>query len=660
MPTFAIACISAFIIIICAMYYLRFSTHKHTAIFLFIIRSAAVLLLVSVFFEPVIKLYTLEHDRGKITIMLDVSKSMGLFRPDSLVKKMLAALSSPSNGASRKIPKVRVLCFGDSLRMAHEFSHFAFSDCQSYFPSSASKELPGSDNSIIIISDGNWSNPTLPDAFIQGNYCFYLPLDNFSPKSFLRAECISFQSQIKHDSACFASMAFHGFKKSNAPLEITASEGSKKLFAKVVKSDSGYFSDTSVIRFPPAGPGRHCYSIKIRETPDSLYWQMHFLCQVVPGAFKAYIYCAEPSMNKRFLSIALAGNTQWEICKATNGAKTDALFFLDWDDKARKEFLRIKPSGIAVFIGCLPKKNQSYITPDSFGIIALHPEDTLATSLARMNLPPPSQIAIYSPQSSDYLMINCITKNKKDKSRNYDSLPFLLTTNFDNRSALILTARDIWKMEFLPLSVTENETSSFLFNITEIARSRLCSGLNRDFFAYPANPEIYEGDSCMFELVLPPEIVQADALLSKSTINFSVSNNSGKLTDTTFIAQDFNASGIQMLRLRPFQAGTMIYKAILKTGGNNLVVIDTMIVGKNDLEFSIAGQNTSLLNQLAIPLDSTELKKIRAAAIGETFKKKQPGETLTFQIRQSWPVLALIILLFVIEWIVRKKIGLDQ
>jgi hypothetical protein len=115
-----------------------------------------------------------------------------------------------------------------------------------------------------------------------------------------------------------------------------------------------------------------------------------------------------------------------------------------------------------------------------------------------------------------------------------------------------------------------------------------------------------------------------------------------------------------MLRLRPFRAGTMIYKAILKTGGNNLVVVDTMIVVKNDLEFSIAGQNTSLLNQLAIQLDSTELKKIRAAAIGETFKKKQPGETLTFQIRQSWPVLALIILLFVIEWLTRKKIGLDR
>jgi hypothetical protein len=244
--------------------------------------------------------------------------------------------------------------------------------------------------------------------------------------------------------------------------------------------------------------------------------------------------------------------------------------------------------------------------------------------------------------------------------RAIDTLPFLFSGNMAGRGALVVAAGDIWKMEFLPLSVErETENTSFLQQVLLMARQRLYANVNKSFFAYPAATELSELDSCAFSFALPPEASQPNESSRRSSINFSVTNNGVPFLDTTFAANAWETSGIQTLRLRPFAPGSYLYKATLVSGSARLVSADTLRVENSDLEYAIQGRNASMLDQVAIPMELSDAKAVMDAAGADSQSKKRATRMISFTIEQSWPLFIAIIFLLGLEWIFRRKIGLD-
>jgi hypothetical protein len=650
--------IVAALLVAATAYYRPFSPAYRRLRPLWALRAAMALLVLCAFFEPVLNLRLLRQDGETITVLLDASRSMRLFKNDSLVTRLIETIRQSLPGFSKKTPSLQVLCFGDSLRACAEPVRCSYGDGQSFFPIVAISETLDQSRLILIVSDGNWSNPSLPRAVMENKNRYYLRLTGFTPAPYLSAECISFQPHVAQDSPSVATLAIQGFKKNGQPLEIVAREKGRCVFQTLRKADSGYFSDTVSVRFPSSRPGRYCDAVRV-GAGDSLCRRLHLVGDVVPREFTAAFYNSAPTLDRRFLSLALTATGGW---KQENGAGADALFLFDWDDRARQAFSRLKPSGIAVFVGCLPCSTRYIGTLDSFSVLAAQPDDSLTRRLEAMNVPPPSCIVASAcpALSSRRTLLQCVARKKTPLGMTSDSLPFLFWGSFGGRGALVLAARDIWKMEFLPLAVDrENENPSFLRDVLAILRERLYANVNRRFFVYPAAAELYDQDSAGFAMVFPEVGAETGESALPAKIIFSVTRDGSPLLDTTFVA-NVREAGAQTLRLPPLPSGACCYTATLFQGASRFVIADTAFVQHADGECSIPGQNTVLLNQVAVPLELGEVEGALRAAINAAAGKNISTRTLTLQIRQSWPLLLALIFLLTAEWLWRRKAGLDR
>jgi hypothetical protein len=289
-------------------------------------------------------------------------------------------------------------------------------------------------------------------------------------------------------------------------------------------------------------------------------------------------------------------------------------------------------------------------------------DDTLARAIERMTLPPPSRLIVCPHPTLTSVRSILIRRalTTEGGKRVMDSLPFLFSGATGGRDAIVLAARDIWKMEFLPLSVDrENENPSFIRQFLAIVQRRLKDNVNKSFFAYPAAMELFDQDSCVFSFALPQGAQRTDGSSARPKIHFSVTRDGAPFLDTTFEAGGWTPTGIQTLKLAPFPVGDFHYSATYSSGHDRLVSADSLHVQSADAENEIQGQNTAILDQVAAPLELNKLQSAVDAAIGDAQSEKRTTGTLSLRIDQSWPLLIALLLLLGSEWMLRRKIGLD-
>lgn len=649
-----VCAVSSAVLFLTALYYFRTGFKKSTLLFLWAVRVLIILALLCAFFQPVLNIPTIApKDRGAV-VLLDVSKSMRLFDADSSLSRFLTALPDLSSGKQRGIP-VNLVYFGDSARTCSPGLRPSFSDEHSYFPNQLGQDQSFQSRVLIILSDGNWSNPSLPRGVLEDKTCYYVQLPKFSPRPYLRMECISAQRPVVQDSVSIARLLIQGYAKTGGSVDISATASGRRVARAACKVRAGYFSDTVSVRLPSSRPGRSLCTIVAVDSTDTLNSILYYVCDVVPRAIKASVCATQPTLDKRFITLALSKSNAWKL----EGPGGDVLFILGWDDAAREALSTLKPSGTVVFIGCMPGEEQT-VVPDTFSLISLLPDDSLARRLELQRMPPPSEIVINARalMTSMHPVLGCIAR----KAALHDTLPFLAYGKYESRSALFCAARNVWAMEFLPLSVDrENETFSFLEYIVSIAKNQFLRNLNRNFFMYPAASEILALDSVAFCIITPSEM--APAAHQSGSIHFtlgSLGDKNNSVLDTTFTLEPNEVSGIQTIRLRPFPSGTYFYKASLSSKETRLDYTDTLYIQDNNLEMSIHGQNTLVLNELAIPLDMTDTAGLRTILAHDSSPENQATITRTIQIRQSWWLLAVLFVLFGLEWLIRRKIRLDS
>ena len=653
MYTIALVCAASVAVLVFAgVYYFHSGLKIRTFIFLWAVRALIIAALLCAFFQPVFKIPTIApKDRGTV-VLLDVSKSMRLFNADSSISRFLATLPNfPTDGA-RGPAVVRTVCFGDSTRALPRATYPSFSDEHSYFPDRLGPDLPSRTRAVLIVSDGNWSNPSLPRDLLEDKTYYYVKLPSFSPRPFLHAEFMSSRHQAVQDSASVVRLLVQGFKKADGQLNITAASSGRRVARTTYKTHAGHFSDTVSIPLLSSKPGRSLYTIAAADSADSLNTLLYRVCDVVPRTLHARICATRPSLDKRFVSLALSKDAAWKI----DTAGADVLFILEWDATAQEALSRLKPTGTVVFIGCAPGAEQS-IVPDTFSLISLLPDDSLARRLELRRMPPPTEILANARSFPGPLhpILGCIVR----KAAPLDTLPFLAYGVYGNHPALFCAARNVWSMEFLPLALDqENETFSFLEYLVSIAKNQFLKNLNRNFFMYPAASEVNNLDSVAFCIIPPSEMVSSAP--QSGVIHCTLSSKNGIAFDTVFHLELNEVSGNQTIRFRPFSAGAYAYKATLSLKDSNFTYADSLFAQDNNLEMSVQGQNTLVLNDLAIPIEMDDSTGLRRALANDVGQESHTTVFRTIRISQSWGLLAVVFVLLGLEWLIRRKIGLDS
>ena len=641
-------------------YYSRCGTPKATLAGLWSLRAGIAAVLLCAFFQPSCNLRTIVPGGNNLTILLDVSKSMRLFNADSSVTGVWKLLRLCSNVPSGKRAPTRIFFFGDSARENLLSADPVFSDKHSYFPTHFGDDIDASDRSTLIISDGNWSNASLPEAMLADKSCQYVRLPSCTPLPFLKADIVGDFQRAIQDSALLVRIYVQGYTKSAGKLFVSGHSTAKQLARVGMNISGGYFNDTISLPISTSRAGRFLYRIDVRDTiAGGLHAGTYAVCDIVPHTVKARIYGDGPSLDARFLALALSKNGDWNIIRSSDTVShsPDALFFLDWDHGAEREFSALKPGSVAAFMGCAPSLDNQAFSPDTFAIVSRGPDDSLAQRLLSQQIPPPSEIIF--PGKHSFSSIRSLVGCRIQKTPQSDTLPFLAQGKLSGKSVFFCAVKNAWQMEFLPLSVThENETNSFLDYIIGLVKKQVLQNLTHDFFMYPASSKIYENDSIDFRIVAPPEIESETG--PPAFIRYSINKAGHSIVDTSISFMINPLSGDQLIRIRPLDAGIYSYQARLTSKTLSMVYADTLLVQNNDLEMSVRGQNTMLLNSFARPIELNDTAAFRRMMTPDPGLAKSITVMRKIQIKQSWWLLILLFCLLGTEWLVRRKVGLDS
>jgi hypothetical protein len=455
-----------------------------------------------------------------------------------------------------------------------------------------------------------------------------------------------------------------GYAGTGGNLALTCKEKSLIVAHRTVNLEKGFFSDTVSIRLPTSRTGRFLYTVNVASADDTLRRALYFPQTVVAGRFTARIIAGAPSLDQRFLTLALQNDPQWSI-NSSSSREYDALFFIDFNRAVPDTLTTVANRCIVVFLGVPPCEGKTAISPASLSLVTYQPEDSLFQQFGAMNLPPPSHLYNCPAPflSCQRPVLGCLVPHDNTTR---DTIPFLSVGTFERHDAIAIAGRDLWHMDFWPLSVAGgSETASFLQYIAAFVKQQIIFNGSRSFFTYPSAAEVYENDSLFFTVLLPSDFNETagNNLVRPGdnagcTVSFTIDSLSRTVCTTGWMPVNFKAPLRGTVALPPLASGTYHYRCRIEAKGLSWNFEDSLHVDKNREELSVTGQNTAMLDQFSLPLKkNTVASVLDAYADASASKRTTVFETL--EIRKSWFLLSVIILLMAVEWLARKRLELE-
>ncbi len=630
------------------------------------LRAALLAALLLAFFEPMLSFERLQTKPGIVPVLIDASMSMRLFDPDSSVLPFLACLDSLAHASPSPL-RFRYYCFGDSFRECPPKAALTFSDLKSLLPASFKDRVVREAPFVLIVSDGNFSNPSFSRGMLQEKACYYLALPHVSPRPYVHSEVLGVRESVPLDSPSTVLVRLHGFASGTCPIVLLCRSDKSPVSQRSITADSGYFSDTALVRLPTGRQGRFVYSVSVVNARDTLRSVSYFSQAVVPQQFTAKILSASPHLDRRFLAQALGGDRQWRIAPQ-DARRCDALFLIDYTASAAGPLGLPDSKGVVVFLGALPCSSRVELAPAVFSLAAKDPFDTLFARFNTADVAPPSIVQVCRPsflRDSRTILFGLVREQGKAADKASDSIPFLTMGTFAGRTAVAVAGSELWRMDFLPLSVAgESETPSFMRSMVVFVRQLLLADLRENLVAYPLEPELSERDSIPFSVLAPAPYDAQDATAENYgahngfAVRFVIDSSGKKLLDSVYTVPGLNQQNMAGIRLHPFPAGAYRYTCSTTLGREKLSFSDSLYVGKSTPELSVQAQNTLLLSEFALPLKAGNASAVRAAYSAGS-SGKRATVTNHVHIRQTWLLLAAIAGFLTLEWVIRRNKGMD-
>jgi len=633
-------------VIFSALRYSRASLTLSAKVILIALRTAWIIGLVLSFWEPVIRFERFESGRMKIPVLIDASLSMQNFSPTEQIAPFLDTLSSLQSRTGGRVG-FEYFLFGDSTRINKSNAASAFGDSKSFFPAALDEQGGRFANDMIIISDGHWTKPRRSSEIFPRNAIHYLVLPEAHPNPFVTISCDAPET-APSDSSFTVNITAIGFVQECGTLKLSLKEKNRTVKTEAVEIEQGYFTHTVRFKTANSRPGRKLYTAEAvidSAIPPSA---SSFVHQTIPHFLTYSMYSAKPTLDRRYVAQALASNRFFR----EKASSPDILFLFDWDSAAAQLTRGLPRHAAAVFAGCLPCSSNGIAAPS----ISVKQTDNSAfsTNLDLRSMPPPEAIITCKqlPVSGVKRLINAAVNTGGSNSEN---AMILFSGRFKGTQSLFCPVRGIWRWDFWPMSTdrAENELFNFSNTLLSLAKELLFDNIADQLILYPAGT-LYETDSAKFMMSLPAAVPVFEP------VKLSVQIQNDDTVIDTVLAYHPNGLNRQPISFPALPQGRYAISAALKNGAINAAFADSFTVNKDMSELSVLAQNTQYLQEFASPIDMRDtlgMTHTFDSWIQRSAEKNTVTETV--RINRNWLLLGIVLLLFAVELILRRKWGVD-
>ena len=611
---------------------------------LFSLRTLFTLLLITAFIEPVIHFERLPEISQTVPVLIDNSKSMRLFNPESTILPFLETLRSINNIHQHNKPLFSLLSFGDSLRTIKKHDG-QFYDVTSTFPVASTARIMSKAQSLIIVSDGNWTNTySLPD-YNENRTIYYMKLP--APQPIPLLSLLGHAPQYTStDSTIHIECLTSGYASTSSNLTISCFEQNKLLAQSIIAVDSGNINNTIPLRVRFHTPGNHLLRISAALN-DSMRTEYRYVLDVIPKTLTYRSSSSVPSLDNRFIMLALENNSSFSKSKVPTDS-SDLLIVTRWSSENNHALSLQKKQGLVLFAGCLPCTTlQVYSTT---GFLINMSRYSPANRIETASLPPASFIksCMQSPLNDVYAWATYRNGTKSD------TMPALFTTTVANKKHLVLSIRDFWKWDFIPLISAQGEEHTFSFSrrIIETARDIILSSSSDNYIAFPENSSV-ESDSITINHSLPGTIPYNSTI----KIHFTLSSLSRTMIDTSF-TNTVTGTRSESFLIPPIPSGIYHYTSSITAKTQQYTYSDSFFISKDNREYSVRNQNEFILNEIGHPLARTDSAALITLFNTDNLTLRAPIKE-TFHIQRNWIMLITIFILYSTELIIRRKNSLD-
>ncbi len=623
-------------------------------LFLGTLRMALAAAVAAAFFEPVLTFDRIPP-RQPVPVIVDVSQSMRLFSPGETIIPVLKRLQAWNAAHADPGHRFAFYRFGDSLRPLPSEAAFDFSDRRSFLPAASNDAALKRAVAIFIISDGNWSNATMPLAGYADKTAWYLPLPGVNPAPFLRMEVTALPPASPADSPLAATITLDGFSAASGgeTLSVSAVENGVTIAARTASVTHGPFRLDIILPLPHQVPGRRLYRF-VAATAAGTRCSRYALHTALPAHFTWAATLSAPSLDERFIRLALGRDRDFQESAQPPRQGTDLAVLFDAGGQLTSAPAGLKPAGDILIIGSFPGAAPE--VPAGGPVTFMGPAADLGNNplvgLDLTRLPPPDCFYRTPGQRIGFAAAALSAGIGNRSGMATDTIPVLYSAEFAGRHALVCAASGIWRWDFAPLALADEE-AAFAFSRRLVAwvKDRLTAGLSNRLFLYPAGP-LSEVDSIPLRVLFPAD------LAIPSGVGLSCRFASDRLTfDTTFTMTAAGGS-YQSIHVKPLPEGRYKFEVRGKTGGRTFSFADSLFVDPDQSEFSVTQQNTSLLSEIAQPLTSVTDSSIAASFFG-TAQAGVERVRETLPIQRNWGLLMVILGLLTVEWVARRMMRLD-
>jgi hypothetical protein len=619
-------------------------------------------LIASAFLEPVMVFDQLSPQRGPVPVLIDASKSMRLFQNDSALTRGLIPLEMWNASPAGNKRKFIFYTFGDSLAPLRKKSDsIEWSQRHSFLPASTTDPLLRRSNTMLLISDGNWSNAAVPTAVFSNKNVYYLRLNEEKKRPYLQMELPDFPAVSTVDSPLVVNVDLAGISScANNAILVSVMEGKTALAQRNVAIPArGFFKNNVTLTFTKGTPGRHLYRFEAHSVTDSLSACRYALHAIIPKQFLYTLYNGNPTLNRRFIQLAFKRQRFFVEAEPVAGKtkNLDLLVLFDWDQNARHLMNGLRSGGTVLFIGTLPCSDASVMNASRLQLfrpegrpLAGNPFDGLDIN----KLPPPSCVSIC--KSLHVLPRNVLlaAAAKPPGLPGQDTIDLFFTGRIDNRHYIACAIGDFWRWDFLPLAVEPDEDHPFAFSerLVVFSKETLVNALSEALFLYPEDA-LTESDSLRFRVSLPAGLpIPADIRVSCKLIAAE-----SVALDTSFMLRSTGISNESCL-FKPLPCGAYRIEATAEANNRHFTFADSVFVEEDRSEYMVNGQNTALLQEIAQPISGFSESSLKALFFSNGSEINQSVKK-TIHLNRNWPLLMLIFTVFSVEWILRRVLKLD-
>jgi hypothetical protein len=629
--------------LISVAYCLRGGGRRGRRAILCALRVAALTTVALSFIQPTLRFTRLAPPRRRVGVAVDVSGSMRLFDAGSVWHTLSNALRDAS--ATSPVITKTLVAFGDSTRSLAPTDTPSFTDTRSLFPSAHQRTALADAREIILLSDGNWSNPSVPSPSPDANY-HYVLLEQKHHRPYVVVEPMNAVETVPRDSASRATVRLSGYSPHEGTAQVVVRYRGTTMVRRSLALPGGHFSDSLGLVLPTSRVGTRLYEVTASLPDTNLRSSCYLVQRVKRHSIQVALGAEAPSLDKRF--VALAVDRHPRLRRTSEVSKAEALLLFDRSRRSRAAAETFAHRGAVIYIGSPPCSSVHLSHPAT-----VQPQlDPAYGYRLPASLPAPTALVrcdTAAPPILRPIMTGTATETTS-------TIPLLFEAAHEGRRVLVLAVRGIWRWDFWPRGIEhESAASPFTDFLMERIVELVETNANTSFYAFPAESPVYETDSLALELVFPAAVRDERSV----PLGVTVIGEEGDTVHRSAHRVDPRASGTTRLVLPPLDAGVYRYDCRLSGRMGSFAYGDRLRVGASDAELRVTGQNRVLLNQIATPLEAGDTASIRLIAERLASAPQAATLTHTLRLRQSAVMLGLLLALLAVEWFLRRAWRLD-